>query len=184
LDQTDYAGAYSRTLVSATSRLRMVTGFEGNQLLPDNSWILYRQEFLNYQRPEMWMAKNLPYPPADPANSVARGTFVPMTVSLKPPAGLGVNNATVEFGYQEYGAPQFLNCTTRNDTCMASAGTVPSGNQPFYFASENPAGAPCTSGCAIAIPAISERVLYYRVKYRAADNTVLATDPLSAVVVP
>jgi hypothetical protein len=184
LDQTDYAGAYSRVLVSATSRLRMVTGFEGNQLLPDNSWILYRQEFLNYQRPDMWMAMYPPYPPNDPGDSVARGTFVPMTLSLTAPAGLEVNNAIVEFGYQEYGAPQLLNCTTRNDACVAAASTVPSGNLPFYFVSENPAGAPCASACAIAIPAISQRILYYQVKYRAANNTVLVTDPVTSVVVP
>ena len=184
LDRTDYSGAYSRALVSATSRLRMVTGFEGNQLLPDNSWLLYRQEFLNYQRSEMWMALCPPYPPDDPGNSVARGTFVPIAITLKPPAGLGANTALVEFGYQEYGAPRQLNCTTRNDPCVASSGTVSTGNEPFYFASENPAGAPCSSGCTIAIPAISERILYYQVQYKAADGTLLPAGPLTAVVVP
>lgn len=182
LDQTDQYGATRRALVSATARLRMVGGFENNRLLPDNSWILYPQEFLNYNRThETWMAKLPPYPAAD---SVPRGTFVPMSVSLNPPAGLGVNNAIIEFGYQEYGAPQLINCTTRNDACIAAAGTVTPGNQPFYFASENPAGASCASGCTIAIPAISQRMLYYQVKYRAADNTVLSADPLAAVVVP
>ena len=181
LDRTDYNGATRRALVSATSRLRMVFGFENNQLLPDNSWILYRQELLNYQRVEMWMAKNLPYPPED---SLARWNFVPWPVSVSPPAGLDVNNAVVEFGYQEYGAPQLINCTTRNDACIATASTATPGNQPFYFVSENPAGAPCTSGCTIAIPAISQRILYYQVEYRAANNTVLATDPPSAVAVP
>jgi hypothetical protein len=107
-----------------------------------------------------------------------------MTVKLSPPAGLSVNNAIVDFGYQEYGAPQLLNCTTRNDACIAAASAVPSGNQPFYFASENPAGVPCASGCTIAIPAISQRILYYQVKYRAANNAVLAADPVTSVVVP
>jgi hypothetical protein len=90
----------------------------------------------------------------------------------------------VEFGYQEYGAPQLLNCTTRNDACIATASTVTSGNQPFYFASENPAGAPCASGCTIAIPAISQRVLYYQVVFRAANNTVLSSGTPTAVTVP
>jgi len=115
---------------------------------------------------------------------VARGTFVPITLTLKPPAGLSVNNAIVQFGYQEYGAPSLLNCTTRNDACIANAGTVPSGNAPFYFASENPSGELCASGCAITIPAISQRVLFYRVQYRNASQVVLATGPLSAIVVP
>jgi hypothetical protein len=185
LDRTDYAGATRRVLVSATARLRMVFGFENNRLLPDNSWILYRQELLNYQRLEMWMAKNLPYPPPD-SNSVPRGKFVPWPVMVSPPAGLAVNNAIVEFGYQEYGAPQRLNCTTRNDACIttSTASTVPPGNQPFYLASENPAGAPCATGCTITIPAISQRILYYQVIYRAADNTVLSTGTPTAVVVP
>ena len=58
LDRDDYGGAFTRTLVSATSRLRMVTGFENNRLLPDNSWLLFRAEWLNYSRQEMWMAKD------------------------------------------------------------------------------------------------------------------------------
>ena len=183
LDRTDYYGTSRRALVSATSRLRMVYGFENNALLPDNSWILYRQEWLNYQRPEMWMAKNLPYPPGD---SVARGTFVPWPVTVSPPAGLDVNNAVIEFGYQEYGAPQLINCTTRNDACIttSTASTVPPGNQPFYFASENPAGAPCATGCTITIPAISQRILYYQIQYRAANNTVLSAGPPIADLVP
>ncbi|MGA3039332.1 MAG: hypothetical protein ABSF54_00930 [Bryobacteraceae bacterium] len=182
LDQTDRYGATRRALVSATARLRMVFGFENNQLLPDNSWILYRQESLNYQRLEMWMAKNLPYPDADSTN---RGDFVAVPVGkLQGPPG--TDNAIVEFGYQEYGAPQRINCTTRNDACItaSTASTVPPVNQPFYFASENPAGAPCATGCTITVPAISQRVLYYQVKYRDASNKVLETDPPSALVVP
>jgi hypothetical protein len=181
LDRTDFAGAYARTLVTATSRLRMVFGFENNRLLPDNSWLLLRTDFLNYQRSDMWMAKMLPYPPPD---SVVRGTFVPVPLTLKPPAGMAVNNAIVQFGYQEYGAPQSIDCTTRNDACIATASTVTQGNQPYYFASENPAGAACSSGCTITVPAISQRILYYRVQYRAANNAVLAVGPVTSVVVP
>jgi len=180
LAHTDYFDAYTRILASATSRRRMVSGFENNRLLPDNSWILYRQEYLNYQRQEMWMAKLPPYPAVD---SINRGAFVPMLINkLQGPPG--TDNAIVEFGHQEYGAPQQVNCTTRNDVCLATASTVPAGTQPFYFASENPAGAPCATGCTITIPAISQRILYYRVKYRNASNTVLAASPLTAVVVP
>jgi hypothetical protein len=181
LDRTDLAGAYTRTLATATSRLRMVYGFENQRLLPDNSWLILRTDFLNYQRSDMWMAKMLPYPAAD---SVVRGNFIPVSLTLKPPAGLGVNNAIVEFGYQEYGAPQLVDCTARNDACIATASTVTPGYQPFYFASENPAGASCASGCTITIPAISQRILYYRVEYRAANNTALAAGPLIATVIP
>ena len=175
LEDTDYAGAFTRNLVSATSRLRMVTGFENNRLLPDNSWLLFRAEWLNYSREEMWMAKMLPYPAPD---SVNRGTFVPMALNLQPPAGAGVDNAVVEFGYGEYNG----NCTTRNDPCMANSAMV--GSPPFQFASENPGGAPCASGCTITIPAISQRVLYYQVMYRDRSNKVVATSPQQAAAVP
>ena len=181
MDRTDFAGAYTRTLVTATSRLRMVYGFENNRLLPDNSWLLMRADFLEYQRSDMWMAKMLPYPPPD---SVVRSTFVPVALTLKPPAGLDVNNAIVQFGYQEYGAPQRINCTARNDACIATTSAVTTGNQPFVFASENSAGAACSAGCTITIPAVSQRILYYRVAYRAANNAVLAAGPVVAVVVP
>ena len=108
LDRTDYAGAYSRTLVTATARVRMVYGFDKYQLLPDNSWLLYRSEWLDFQRAEMWAAKIPPYPAPD---SIARGTFIPVPVTVTPPSGLAVDNAAVIFGYQEYAG----NCTTRND---------------------------------------------------------------------
>jgi hypothetical protein len=155
----------------------MVYGFENNQLLPDNSWLLYRSEWLDFQRAEMWAAKMPPYPAPD---SVARGTFIPVPVTATPPSGLAVDNAVVVFGYQEYGG----NCTTRNDPCFATGSTIPTGNSPFSLASENPPGKPCASGCTITIPALSQRILYYKVEYRAANNTVIAVGPLTAVVVP
>ena len=181
MDRGDRAGSYARSLVSETARVRMVGGFENNRMLPDNSWILFRAEWLNLQREEMFAAKNLPYPPPD---SINRGTFVPMPIVIKPISGLSVNNAVVIFGYQEYGAPSSLNCTSRNDACYANAATVPATTTPFLFASETPAGLSCGSGCTVAIPAISQRVLYYQVLYRDGSNNVLAQGPINVTVVP
>jgi hypothetical protein len=175
LDHTDFAGAFTRTLVTATSRLRMVAGFENNRLLPDNSWLLFRAEWLNYNREEMWMAKMLPYPTSD---AVARGTFGPMVLTLQPPAGAGVDNAVVEFGYAEYNG----NCTSRRDPCMANSAMI--GAPPFRFASENPSGMPCSTGCTIAVPAISQRVLYYQVQFRDKSNHTLTAGPYQVTVVP
>ena len=175
LDRTDQAGAYTRTLVTATSRLRMVTGFENNRLLPDNSWLLFRMEFPEYQSQQMWMAKMPPYPPTD---SIGRGAFVPMVLNLQPPAGVSVDNAVVEFGYTEYSG----NCTSRKDPCLANASTV--GAPPFLFASENPRGVPCSSSCTIAVPAISQRVLYYQVIYRDKSDHTVAASPYQAAAVP
>ena len=175
LDHTDLAGAFTRTLVTATSRLRMVSGFENNRLLPDNSWLLFRAEWLNYNREEMWMAKMLPYPTPD---SINRQTFVPMVLNLQPPAGVQADNAIVQFGYAEYGG----NCTSRRDPCIANAAMIES--PPFLFSSENPAGVPCSATCTIAIPAVSQRVLYYQVQYRNKSNAMLVSSPPQAVAVP
>ena len=49
LDTTDFEGAFTRTLVSATSRLRMVRGFENNRLLPDNSWLVVPRRMAELQ---------------------------------------------------------------------------------------------------------------------------------------
>jgi hypothetical protein len=175
LDHNDFAGAFTRNLVSATSRLRMVAGFENNRLLPDNSWLLFRAEWLNYSRQEMWMAKMPPYPTPD---TIDRGTFVPMVLTLQPPAGVGADNAVVEFGYTEYSG----NCTSRHDACLANSALV--GAPPFRFASENAPGTPCSSKCTIAIPAISQRVLYYQAIYRDKSNHRVTAGPYQAVAVP
>jgi hypothetical protein len=109
LDHTDFAGAFTRNLVSATSRLRMVGGFENNRLLPDNSWLLFRAEWLNYNREEMWMAKMPPYPTSD---SIDRGTFVPMVLNLQPPAGVKASTMRLSnSAIREYSG----NCTSRRD---------------------------------------------------------------------
>jgi hypothetical protein len=121
------------------------------------------------------MAKLPPWPAPD---GVDRSAFVPLPLQLTAPAGLGVANAIVEFGYREFNG----NCTTRKEACIANAPVI--GAVPFQFAGENPSGAPCPTTCAIAIPAVSQRILYYTVQYRDASNKVLATTPLQALATP
>ena len=180
LQHTDYYGAYTRSLSSSTCRLRMVSNLENNAVLPDNSWMLYRAEFLNYDREELWMIQMPPYPARD---SVNRGSFVPIAVSFTPPAG--TNNTVVDFGYQEYAQSGVPYCTTRLDQCEAASATIPSGYQPFKFSSENPIGTACGSPpCTITIPAISQRALYYRLRYQNASGGTLHVGPWQIQQVP
>ena len=173
LQHTDYFGAYTRALSSSTCRLRMVSNLENNAMLPDNSWMLYRGEFLNYDREELWMMQVPPYPALD---SVNRGSFVPISVSFTPPAG--TNNTVIDFGYQEYAQSGVPYCTTRLDLCEATAATIPSGYQPFKFASETPTGITCGSPpCTITIPGISQRELYYRLRYQNAGGATIQVGP-------
>ena len=179
LQASDYYGANTRTLASATSRLDMVYNFENASALPDNSWIMYMHEFLNLDRSDIWMLQYPPYPALDGYN---RGTFIPVSVSYTPPGG--TNNTVVDFGYQEYAQSGVPYCTTRLDTCEALATTIPSGYKPFKFASETPIGSTCSSACTIQIPAISQRALYYRLRYQNAGGVTLSTGPWVIQVTP
>jgi hypothetical protein len=180
LQYTDYYGAYTRALASATSRLRMVNNFENNQLLPDNSWLMYRQEFLNLDRQSIWALQYPAYPAIDGYN---RGTFIGISTTTFTPPG-GTNNTVVDFGYMEYAQSGVPYCTTRLDTCEATSTSIPSGFQPFKFASETPTGSLCTSGCTILIPAISQRTLYWRLRYQNSGNVTLSTGPWNMQIVP
>lgn len=182
VDHTDYTGAGRRTLVTDIGRIRMSAGFDNARLLPDNSGMLFGNWWSEFQSASMWMAKMLPYPASD---SVNRGNFVPVTVAVAALPQVPVNNAIVEFGYAEYGAPAALNCTTRNDLCIANQASLPpAGSAPFQFASESPAGVSCANGCTITIPALSQRVLYCRVQYRTASNSVILTSEYQVIVAP
>jgi hypothetical protein len=110
-------------------------------------------------------------------------------VKLTPPSGLAVDNAAIEFGYAENGEPGQFYCTSRQEKCLATSATVPV--VPFQFPSDaadgmesGVAGIPCANGCSIAIPAISQRVLYYRVRYRDASNRTVATSQIETIAVP
>ena len=120
-------------------------------------------------------------PPFPALDSVSRASFEPVSIAIKPPAGLSVNNAIVQFGYQEYAQGGVPYCTTRLDACFANSAAVSSGTAPFLYGSESPAGLPCASSCTVAVPAISQRILYYQIQYRSASGAVLAVSPWQVV---
>lgn len=84
----------------------------------------------------------------------------------------------VDFGY----GPEFR-CTSSRGVCLTASATVDE-TEPFAFESESPAGVPCASGCTVAIPQLPLRVLYYRVKYRAAGGAIIATGGTQIAVSP
>jgi hypothetical protein len=174
--QPDPSGQFQRILVKPMNgKLKLTSGFANARPLPDNSWIMFQGNYLDSARRELYMAKLPPFPATDSLN---RSAFLPLPVKLSPPAGLGVTNAIVEFGYREFNGT----CTTRNEPCIANAVSV--GAVPFQFAGENPAGAPCASTCTITIPAVSQRMLYYKAKYRNAANGVVTDTPVQVVATP
>ena len=116
-------------------------------------------------------------------NSVNGADFVPLALQLNPPAGHSINNAVVEFGYAENGNPASgLFCTPRQEACVKGN---QSGNLFNYETSESGsyAGQPCSTTCAVTLPAISGRTLYYRVKFQS-GSAVQVTTQMDVIPVP
>jgi hypothetical protein len=124
--------------------------------------------------------------PSFPAtDSISRNTFVPMRLNINIlPTNDGGNNVVVEFGYAENGGADSFFCTSRQETCVAANSAVNQAS-PFYFAqTETYSGVPCASGCTVTIPALSQRVLYYRWKQLDASGAVVAVSDTRAIVTP
>ena len=115
-------------------------------------------------------------PPMPSADSVNRASFVAVPIQIgSVPAS--TSTAAVKFGY----SPTFA-CTSRQEACYATAAAV-SEATPFTWSSEAAAGLSCASGCTIAVPAISSRVLYYATEYRNSGGSVIATGPTQVTTV-
>jgi hypothetical protein len=193
--QNDFTGALGRTLTRGLTRYKLLDNYWHGKALADASWMLFRSMYTNGAWTDVTLGKLPPYPPTD---SVTRSTFQAIPLKVAPPPGLAVNNAVVQFGYSENGTPTSFFCTSRQEKCLATAATLPTP----VFEAKNPtpafsfptdgaggvetgvSGLPCASGCTVAIPAISQRMLYYQVKYRDGSNNTLATGELQVIAVP
>ena len=170
MDRNDSAGRNVRMLATNMTRLHTGSLVMNAKPLPDGSWFYFTANLR--ERDDGFLAKVPPRPPED---SVNRGEFLSVPVSIKPPPGLGVNNAVVEFGYNSN-----LYCTSRAEVCVK--GSQSEGD--YGFAGDPVTGAGCSSGCTINVPAISQRVLYYRWVYRDATNVTLARSQIHSMAAP
>ncbi len=117
------------------------------------------------------------------SDSVNGADFTPVVLQVSTPAGLGVTNAMVEFGYGDNGNPSSGPfCTPRQEICVKGNQT---GNTYHFETSQSGAysGQPCSNGCSVTVPAISGRTLYYRIKYLNGTTVQFAT-PLEVIAVP
>lgn len=108
-------------------------------------------------------------PPPFPGVSSRSGeTFqgIPVTVTSVP---AGTDNALIQFGYDD----GFHCSTNRDNTCYAESATLDQAT-PYRFDHETLTGVSCGSGCTITIPAIMNRVVYWRIVYRNSGGTVIA----------
>ena len=126
---------------------------------PTGKWGFFRCDWCNGERSEMMMVSLQPWTD----DNVARNDFQRVPVSFS----VGHNYAEVQFGYSTYGAPDQFRCSWRQEACNTS-GT------PFNFESEARTLKSCSAGCSIDIPALPDRVVYYR--KRTSDDGVTWTD--------
>jgi len=169
-DGDDKQGRWSRTLSRMLGYPHRQSFYQNITALPDASWAVGFTALAGGTENILLGVKLPPYPADDGPASAGTFTPVPVHVSTTPPPG--TDNVVVEFGYD----PDF-HCTSRGEACVSATGGAAEQpvNEalPFYWAGEAYTGVPCSNGCTVTIPALSQRVLYYRVKYRAANGSVV-----------
>jgi hypothetical protein len=178
--RNDATGATIRRLGSLFARWNQHGVFWNASTTTTGELLFSQVRWLDGLRHEDIVTVLPPYPASD---SIARNTFIPIEVRIPSQGGAGTR-AIVEFGYGENGEAGQFYCTSRQEACVAASSGVNQGS-PFYFAqSETYAGVPCAAGCTVTIPALSQRVLYYRWKQRNALGQVTAVSETRAVVTP
>ena len=122
-------------------------------MVPDSSFALLRAGYPNGVRPDLLVIK---MPPPATTDSVDRTNFVPVANVF--PAGSGY--VRIRFGYVENGPAGNFYCTSRQESCLTDATVAPFA----YAQTDTLTAADCRNGCTVKIPALSGRVLYYRVE--------------------
>jgi hypothetical protein len=177
----DWTGAATRRLGPAFIRYNQMHIFWNLIAGPSLSFFGSYGRWLDGVRSDALLASLPPMPQAD---SVSRNTFVPIALTLSPPPGLPLASAVVEFGYAENGGAGAYYCTSRQETCIASSAGINPATPFFYEQSEQFAGVPCAAGCTVTVPAVPQRILYYRWKYLSAAGQAIAVSAAHAVATP
>jgi hypothetical protein len=167
MQTTEMSGSAGRLITHALSQYRRENIFWNVKGTPNGKWLIVQSPFLGSQRSDALLAKTGTFPSAD---SVARNGFISTNITI--PTYSGAQTAVVQFGY----TPSFY-CTSRNEACLKGTET---GNN-YAFASEGSTGVSCASGCTISVPAIPQRVLYYRAEYRDAGGSPIGYSDMGAV---
>jgi len=168
-------GQDARVLTNGFRPYRAGETFWNSRVLPDGSWALIYTQWFHLQRYEAFLAKLPPFPAPD---GIDRSNFEQVSLYVK--AAAGATRAVLEFGYAEQGAPDQYFCTSRQETCVRGTQS----GMDFAYASEPVTPVDCESGCTIQVPAIPERVLYYRPKYLDAAGNIVLLGPMGAALVP
>ncbi len=172
----DWTGSLSRVLTHGLMRYRWFTPYWNVRTFDDASWLFWRADWLDGVRGEWMAAKMLPYPQPD---GIQRNDFVPVPVAVTP-TDPNTAAAQIEFGYAENGPFDQFFCTSRQEVCVKAA---QAGNA-YNYAGDHPQPVPCASQCTIQVPAISQRILYYRIRFFDPSGNVLSVTGPAVAVIP
>ena len=151
--KNDPLGTHFRRITMGLTGPAAQYQYTSPHMTPDGKFAMVRAGYVNGVRADAVLVK-MPLPAAE--DSIDRSAFVPLSVRL--PAGSGY--VRVRFGYAENGAASQFYCTTRQEACVTDASVAP-----FAFGqSDTLTATDCRNGCTINIPALSGRVVYYRVE--------------------
>lgn len=196
IDASSSADAISKSRLQMGGGVRGVRGmvaFSFAKILPDASWYMMQTGLfcapnIEAQFCNIWLAKNLPIRTPD---AYDRSDFIPITTGTITGGG-SVDNAIVKFWYLEFGTMSDALCTSRAESCYVNSASIPSGANPYSYASDAATpgdlttltGVACSTTCTINIPALSGHTLYYQIIKRNSSNAVLSTGTTQMVVVP
>lgn len=147
--------------------------------LPNSPWCIVT---LNYPEHDGQATVNLgamlvKLPDQSVFDSINRSTFIPVDLPVEPVEG--ADGVQIEYGYDL----NWKATSSRNEITVANQTPDSSDWEQHRFASLDTAKVSCASGCTVRVPAISSRVLHYRVNYYQGD-TLLVTSRPSVYAVP
>lgn len=149
---SDPAGTGQRRLGIPYSLPKMLNGSNLTQnMLPDGSGVASAMNYL----------VNLPAFSWDTPLAVNRTTWVPIVVNSGA-APASTATAYVQFGYN----PSYY-CSDRQEACLANSGSIQPGNAVYSFATSDApiTGVSCALSCSVAVPALSQRLMWYQWKF-------------------
>ncbi len=179
IDRTDFSGVTTRKFGFVHGHPGTTYEYSNCRPTADAQFMFCPGYWLDGVRTE-WLAYRIP--PAFPADSVNRTTFVPVNVTYQGVAF--ASQIRARFGYLENGG-DLLRCTAYAQDCSTE---IPSGtpSDPYSFTNESVTRQTCANGaaCAITIPSLPNRVLYYVIDRLDASGNIVTSSSVQAVAVP